>query len=66
MVIDLETIATDPKKASNQNGMMEKHSLKDVIEADRYNRANDAAASPTATNNPFTRGVFKAISAGIR
>jgi len=63
MSINIETAASSPKKASNENGSLENHSLKEIIDADRYNRANAAAATG---KSPFAMGLTKGISPGCR
>lgn len=43
--------AAAPKRASNETGSMEAHSLKDLIEADRYLKSQSGA------DNTATRGL---------
>jgi len=63
MAIDIETNASNPKKASNENGMMESHSLKEQIEADRYARTRAAADTG---KSPFAMGMTKGIPPSCR
>jgi len=65
MAIDITEIE-NVKKASNQNGSMESHSLSELIAYDRYVKANAAITTPTSVNNPFTFGTFKLVPPGAR
>ena len=42
--IDIETRADEPKKAQSDSGSTEQHSLKDLIDADKYSRQKNAGA----------------------
>ena len=41
MAIDFDAIANTPKKASSDAGSVETHSIKDLIEVDKYARGKD-------------------------
>lgn len=45
--IDIETAATEPRKASGDGIAVENHSLPDLIAADKHLRAKAAASSKT-------------------
>jgi len=66
MAIDIETAATSPKSASNQNGSVTNHSLKELIDADRAGKTDDAVSKATSSKNPFTMGCAKAFGPGGR
>ena len=66
MAFDIETEATSPKSASNQNGSVTNHSLKEMIDADRYTGSKEAASGATKAKNPFNLGCAKAFGPGGR
>ncbi len=41
MPIDFDAIANTPKKATSDAGSVETHSIKDLIEVDKYARGKD-------------------------
>ena len=57
--IDVEAQANNPKKARNENGEVESHSLGDLIDADRYVKAK-------AVKKPFLMGRAVAVPPGPR
>ncbi len=60
LVPDILDAARNPKRARNDMGEAEAHSLKDMIEADRYIASKDAAAG----NKLGVRfGIFRAPGA---
>ena len=64
MAIDFDQYAQEPKKASNSNGSMERHSLKEIIEADRY--AKTEKASSSKIKSVFAMGNTKCIPPSCR
>ena len=66
MAIDIETEAGNPKSASNQNGSVTQHSLKEMIEAERYLKSKETASAATTAKNPFNLGCAKAFGPGGR
>lgn len=59
MGLDIDSLAVQPKKAQNENGSLENHSLTELIEADRYIKSK-------AVTSPFKVGTFRAIASGPR
>jgi hypothetical protein len=45
--------AQGPKKVTGDQGSVEQHSIKDQIDADRYEKANEAAKGPGIRNRKF-------------
>lgn len=43
---DIEEAAQAPKKASTDEGMVEEKSVQELIEADKYNKANQSPSGP--------------------
>jgi len=66
MAIDIETEAQAPKSASNQNGSVTNHSLKDMLEVSRAVKADTGVSGATASKNPFNLGCAKAFGPGGR
>jgi len=64
MAIDFDQLAQEPKKASNSNGSMERHSLKEMMEAERYQASKDASASKK--KSIFASGNTKCIPPSCR
>jgi hypothetical protein len=64
MSTDFSAISQEPRKASNANGSVERHSLAEMIEADRYERSKNAAKSKI--RSVFALGNTKAVPPGAR
>lgn len=64
MPIDFEALANEPKKASNDNGSVERHSLKEMMDAERYQASKNASKSKT--KSVFAMGNTKGIPPGAR
>ena len=62
MAIDIDTIANEPAEASNANGTVKRHSLAEMIEADRYERSKTAMSSKTMS--VFARGNTRCVPPG--
>lgn len=64
MALDFDALSQEPKKASNANGSVERHSLKEMMEADRY--ASSKSATSSKKKSVFAMGNTKCVPPSAR